>query len=113
MAGHTQARRLVEAAGRDAGRARIARFPEQARATPRAEPAPRAAVAGGAVEPAQAVVTDDDQVVGARRRRRQHMPRPAPALVAMAQHHVTQRAANLVAHGPAQTAARRPAGAAH
>jgi len=57
---------------------------------------------GPASKLAQAIGTDQHEVLAPRRGARGHVPVPAPALLAVADEHVAQGAADLVGHRPAQ-----------
>src|SRR5579862_9249497 len=102
-----QPRRLVERACGDADRLAARRIPEEARAARAAEAMLRAALAGRARDPTQCSLLDELHVLAARRGRREEMPAPPAALDAVADEHVAQRAAHLVADRAAEAAAGR------
>ena len=90
---------------RDADALRAARrVPEQARPALSAEPSPSVAVALGAVDPAQAALLDEDEVLPTHRGGREHVPAPAPAFDAPAREDVPQRSAHLEADSAAEAA---------
>src|ERR687896_2521684 len=96
-----QPRRGIQRAGGEADRPAAGRLPEEARAALRTESAAGVRLALGAVDPAQRALLGDADVLTRRLACRPDVARPAPALAAVAHHHVARRAVHLEADGPA------------
>ena len=106
MGGHAEIRGAVQGSGRDADRRPARRVPEQARAALGAEAAAGAGLAVGALDPAQAAVLHEHEVLAARGRARREVSVPAPALDAVADQHVAERSGDLVPNRAAQASSR-------
>src|SRR6185503_6821793 len=81
-------------------------LPEQRRAALGTEPSPRVPDAVRAVDPAESPLLGEVEIVEQRLRRRPRMPRPAPALGAVTQHHIAQRPSHLERHSSADATPR-------
>src|SRR5438270_10313023 len=107
MRGDAQPGRLVQGARRDADHLAAGRVPEEARAAFAAEATPRAGIAAGALDPPQAALLGQYEIVTPRRGAGRDMAVPAPALLAMANEDIAQGPAHLVGDRATQAAPRR------